>query len=126
LKLVVDSARVEIGSYCFIGAGTELDVINNITIGHHTVIAPGCFITDHDHGICANRRIDQQPCVAAPVWIGSDVWIGTGVCILRGVTIGDGAVIGAGAVVKQGVEAYEIAVGIPAKTVGQRASRFEG
>jgi len=123
LKLVSDTARAEIGRFCFIGAGTELDIINRIVIGDHTVVAPGCFITDHDHGILVDRGIDEQPCVAAPVRIGSDVWIGAGVCILSGVTIGDGAVIGAGAVVRRDVAAYDVAAGIPTKIIGNRKSR---
>jgi acetyltransferase-like isoleucine patch superfamily enzyme len=123
LKLVSDTARAELGNFCFLGAGTEFNIIHSIVIGDHTVIAPGCFITDHDHGTLGDRRIDEQPSASAPVRIGSDVWIGAGVCILRGVTIGDGAVIGAGAVVRHDMSAYEIAAGIPAKSIGNRASR---
>ena len=120
LKLVSDGAKVEIGNYCSIGAGTELDISDAIFIGNHTVVAPGCFITDHDHGVLFDRRVDEQLCVAAPVRIGSDVWIGAGVCILRGVTIGDGAVIGAGAVVRDDISPYDIVAGIPAKIIGKR------
>ena len=78
----------------------------------------------YDHGTLADRAIDEQACVAAPVRIGSDVWIGAGVSILRGVTIGDGAVIGAGAVVRHDMSAYDIAAGIPARIIGNRASRL--
>ena len=120
LKLVSDVARVQIGNHSFVGAGTELDISNCMVIGDHTVVAPGCFLTDHDHGTAADRFIDDQPCVAAPVTIGSDVWIGARVCILRGVTIGDGAVIGAGSVVKHNISAYDVAAGIPARVIGNR------
>jgi acetyltransferase-like isoleucine patch superfamily enzyme len=123
LKLVSDVARVQIGNFCYLGAGTELDVSNCIVIGNHTVVGPGCFVTDHDHGTLAERRIDEQPCVAAPVRIGSDVWIGAGVCILRGVTIGDGVVIGAGAVVRHDISPYNVVAGIPAKIIGHRSPR---
>ncbi len=122
LKLVCDDARVEIGSFCFVGAGTQFDISESILIGDHTVIAPCCFVTDHDHGTLADRGLVQRPIVAAPVRIGSDVWIGAGVCILRGVTIGDGVVIGAGAVVRHDISGYEIAAGIPARIIGIRAS----
>ena len=125
LKLVSDVARVQIGKFCYLGAGTELDISNSIVIGNHTVVAPGCFITDHDHGILAERRIDEQPCVAAAVRIGSDVWIGAGVCILRGVTIGDGAVVGAGAVVRHDISPYDVVAGIPAKIIGNRLLRVD-
>jgi len=125
LKLVSDTARADLGSFCFLGAGTELDIMDSIMVGSHTVIAPGCFITDHDHGTLADRAIDEQPCIAASVKIGSDVWIGAGVCILRGVSIGDGAVIGAGAVVRRDISAYQIAAGVPTKVIGHRASRIK-
>ena len=82
-------------------------------------------MTDHDHGTASERRIDEQPCIAAPVRIGSDVWIGAGVCILRGVTIGDGAVIGAGAVVREDIPPYDIASGIPARIIGKRSPSLE-
>ena len=124
LKLVSDTARVHIGRHCSVGAGTELDVSDSVVVGNHTVIAPGCFITDHDHGTRPERRIDEQQCLAAPVRIGSDVWIGAGVCILRGVIIGDGAVVGAGAVVKQDVSPFDVAAGIPAKIIGTRSRRL--
>ena len=125
LKLVSNDACAQIGKFCYIGAGTELDVSDCIVIGNHTVIAPGCFVTDHDHGTLAELRIDEQSCVAVPVHIGSDVWIGAGVCILRGVTIGDGAVIGAGAVVKHDISAYNVVAGIPARRIGVRSSGIQ-
>ena len=120
MKLVDDDATLHIGQYSFVGASTEFDVKLRVQIGDHTVIAPRCFITDHDHGLGRDRRIDQQPSTAARVLIGSDVWIGTGVCVLRGVTIGQGAVIGAAAVVNRDVAPYDIVAGVPAKRVGSR------
>lgn len=123
VKLVSDVARAEIGSFCFVGTGTEFDICGSLVIGDHTVIAPLCFVTDHHHGILPDRRIDEQPSVAAPVKIGSDVWVGAGVCILAGVTVGDGAVIGAGAVVTRNISANDIVAGVPARTIGHRASR---
>ena len=49
---------------------------------------------------------------------GSD--IGIGAIILPGVTIGEGAIIGAGAVVTKNVLPYSVAVGIPARIIGNR------
>jgi acetyltransferase-like isoleucine patch superfamily enzyme len=40
--------------------------------------------------------------------------------VLDGVTIGEGCVIGAGAVVNKNIPPYSIAVGVPAKVIGQR------
>jgi acetyltransferase-like isoleucine patch superfamily enzyme len=49
-----------------------------------------------------------------------DAWIGHGAMILDGVRIGKGAVIGSGAVVKQDIPDGAIAVGVPARVVGNR------
>ena len=57
VKLVSDLARAEIGNFCFLGVGTELDISSSIVIGDHTVIAPGCFVTDHNHG---TRRSQER------------------------------------------------------------------
>ena len=118
LKLVGDEARLRIGSYTFIGARSEFDVMAWVEVGDHTLVAPDCFITDHYHGVDAEGlRIDQQACIARPVKIGSDIWLGTGVTVLPGVVIGNGAVVGAGAVVTHDISERAIAVGIPARTI---------
>ena len=58
---------------------------------------------------------------SAGVTIGAGAWLGAGAKILDGVTIGDRAIIGAGAVVREPVGDGAIAVGIPARIVGQRS-----
>ena len=58
-----------------------------------------------------------QTC-ALPICHG--VWCGYGAIILKGVKIGNGAVIGAGSIVTKDVPAYAIAVGNPARVIGQR------
>jgi acetyltransferase-like isoleucine patch superfamily enzyme len=120
LKLVSDEASVTIGEYSFLGSGVQLDVVKEISIGKHTLIAPNCFITDHNHGILRHQRIDQQSCIGEPIYIGDDVWLGANVTVLPGVKIHDGAIIGAGAVVTHDIAAYAIAVGVPAKQIGER------
>jgi acetyltransferase-like isoleucine patch superfamily enzyme len=120
LKLVVDDARVIVGEYTFLGTGVQLDVMKEVSIGSHTLIAPNCFITDHNHGIARHQRIDEQKCVVKPVSIGDDVWLGANAIVLPGVKIGNGAAIGAGAVVTHDIPAYAIFVGVPAKQIGER------
>lgn len=120
LKLVADDARLEIGDFTFVGRGTEFDIAHAVTVGSHTVIAPDCFITDHNHGTAAALRIDQQRCTTGPVVIGSDVWLGTKVVVLAGVRIGDGAIVGAGAVVTRDVPPMTIVAGVPAVPIGSR------
>ena len=122
VKIAADGARLVLGEGVFVGRGCEFDVLREIVVGDHAVIAPGVFVVDHDHGTRADLRIDEQPCAAAPVRIGRDVWVGARAVILAGVSIGDGAVIGAGAVVTRDVAPLAVAVGVPARAVGRRGA----
>lgn len=115
LKITSDDASLRLGDFVFLGRGVEFDVLGDVTVGAHTVIAPRCFITDHRHGMHATMRIDQQPTTGAPVVIGSDVWLGTAVVVLPGVSIGDGAVVGANSVVTKDVAAMTVVAGSPAR-----------
>jgi acetyltransferase-like isoleucine patch superfamily enzyme len=60
------------------------------------------------------------------VSIGDGAWLGAGAKILDGVIVGDHAVIGAGAVVRESVPSRAIAVGVPAKVVGERPAPNAG
>jgi len=113
-----------------VGEGTLIGQYDNIRLSGDTTIRIGarclisqfCTIVGANHAINRGVRIADAPPAASPrnVTIGDDVWLGAGVIVLPGVTIGDGAVIGAGSVVTQPVGAYEIRVGNPARTIGER------
>lgn len=120
IKLAGNAAHCHVGDFTFIGRGTTVDVLESVTIGSHTVIAPDCFITDHNHGITADRRIDQQQCPTAAVVIGDDVWLGTKAVVLAGVRIGSGAVIAAGSVVTRDVAPMTVVAGVPARFIRSR------
>jgi acetyltransferase-like isoleucine patch superfamily enzyme len=120
LKLVADDASLRLGDFVFVGRGVEFDVAGEVTVGAHTVIAPRCFITDHNHGMRADSRIDQQPGAIGRVTIGADVWLGAGVVVLPGVTIGNGAVVGANSVVTRDVANMNIVAGTPARVLRTR------
>jgi len=122
LKMVADTAALELGEHVFVGRGAEFDVMREVSVGAHTVIAPRCFVTDHNHGILPGWRIDEQPCAVKSVVIGADVWLGAGVVVLPGVRIGDGAVVGANSVVTRDVAPMTVVVGVPARFLRMRAS----
>jgi len=81
-----------------------------------------CCIVSSNHTVPDRGKIiRQQPDILLPTKIGRDVWLGAGVKVMGGVTIGDGCVVGAGAVVTHDLPPYAIAVGVPAKVIGQRS-----
>jgi acetyltransferase-like isoleucine patch superfamily enzyme len=106
---------VFVGPYCVLYGHGGLDIGRGTLIAAHTVIVPMNHIFAQP-----DVPISQQGVTRKGIAIGEDVWIGCGARILDGVHIGDGAVIGAGAVVTKSVPAYVVALGVPAKVVGQR------
>jgi acetyltransferase-like isoleucine patch superfamily enzyme len=120
IKIVMDEARIFLGAQTFVGFGSELDVAHELHIGHHVLIAPGCFITDHAHRHAWGTPIAEQGNDCRPVRIGDDVWLGAHAVVLPGVTIGDGAIVGAGAVVTRDVASRSMVAGVPARPIGQR------
>jgi maltose O-acetyltransferase len=114
--------RIRIGSNTYINRFTMLDASDSIVVGEQCMVGPHCYITDHDHGTGAEADFAAQPLQSAATRIGNNVWIGAGAIILKGVAIGDGAIIGAGAVVTKKVPPGAVAVGVPARVVGNRHS----
>ena len=123
LQALTVGHEVDVASCAMIIAGEfqpGLDIQGELAIGSHVLIAPGVFITDHNHKTSSNLRINQQPCTTEKVVIEDDVWIGANAVVLPGVTISSGAVIAAGAVVSKDVSSMTIVAGVPAKKIGSR------
>ncbi len=112
--------RIVVGNNTYIGRWTIVLGHRSVVIGNDCLIAPGCHITDVNHGIEVGELIRKQPLRSQEVRIGNDVWLGAGCSVLPGVRIEDGAVIGARAVVTQDVPASAVAVGVPAKVIRHR------
>ena len=94
--VVLDCAKVTIGSDTFIGPNTQI----------YTPIHPLDYKT-------RNTFIES----AKPIFIGKNCWLGGSVVVLPGVNIGDGCVIGAGAVVTKDIPKNSLAVGNPARVI---------
>lgn len=93
--VVLDCARVTIGSNVLFGPGVQL------------------YAATHPLDAVVRRTLE----FARPIIIGDDCWFGGGAIVCPGVKIGEGCVIGAGAVVTKDVPAYSLAVGNPARVV---------
>jgi acetyltransferase-like isoleucine patch superfamily enzyme len=104
-----------------VGFNCEIFSASRVTIGRDTLLAAYCYVIggDHDFGDPAAAVLAQGR-RSAGVTVGAGVWLGAGAKILDGVAIGDRAIVGAGAVVREAVPDGAIAVGIPARIVGQR------
>jgi acetyltransferase-like isoleucine patch superfamily enzyme len=91
-----------------------------ITVGENVWITAGCQLLCHQRDLNyyeKGKPVMDCPLKYAPIVIKDGAHIGIGSIIMPGVTIGEGAVIGAGSVVTKDVEAYSVAVGVPAKTI---------
>jgi acetyltransferase-like isoleucine patch superfamily enzyme len=110
-------AKVSIGARCHIWAGPSS---GRIVIGDDVLFGPEVMVTAAGYRFDDGAPVTEQAMDEADVIIGRDVWLATRVIVLPGARIGDGAIIGAGAIVTGEIPPYAIAVGIPAKVVGQR------
>ncbi|MEO1390543.1 MAG: DapH/DapD/GlmU-related protein [Cyanobacteria bacterium J06634_6] len=111
------SAKIHIGTSTYINRNVVIDASRSIQIGMQCGIGPGCYITDHDHGMQADIPPLEQPLITEPTRIENRAWLGANVTVLKGITIGEDVVIGAGSVVTKDVPAGAIAVGVPAKII---------
>jgi acetyltransferase-like isoleucine patch superfamily enzyme len=104
-----------------IGFNCEIFSASRVSVGRDTLLAAYCYLIGGDHDFSdLSQPVIAQGRRSEGVTVGAGAWLGAGAKILDGVTVGDGAVIGAAAVVRSDVAAGAIAVGIPAKVVGQR------
>lgn len=108
-----------IGEHCFLWAG---DSTGRIVMGDYVSLAPGVFITASDYRFEPGVPFRQQPKNEKDILIGNDVWLGANVVVTAGVSIGEGCIIGAGAVVTKSLPPQSIAVGVPARVIGQRTA----
>jgi acetyltransferase-like isoleucine patch superfamily enzyme len=104
-----------------VGFNCEIFSASAVRIGRDVLVAAYCYVIggDHDFSDPAKSVLSQHR-RSAGVTIGDGAWLGAGAKILDGVTVGEHAVIGSAALVRESVPPRAIAVGIPARVVGQR------
>ncbi|MDX2216550.1 MAG: acyltransferase [Oculatellaceae cyanobacterium bins.114] len=121
IKVSRENCVIEIGDRTSIGPYVVIHGPGNIKIGQDCLIAAhtGIYASNHQFAD-PDRKIRDQGLSRKGIVIEDDCWLGHKVSVLDGVTIGKGSVIGAGAVVTKDIPPYSIAVGVPAKVIGQR------
>ncbi len=116
-----NTARIRIGSGCYLNIGVMVSSLALVEIGEHCMFANGCFISDAEHRFDdPDRPVPWQGFSSrGPTRIGDNVWCGAHVVITDGVTIGRRSVIGANSVVTRDIPPFSIAAGAPARVIGE-------
>lgn len=127
--------NVEMGSYSYCGPfcifqnakiGKFANIAASVRVGptRHPIERPTLHHFTYRRAMYGFAEMDDEDFFA---WraqqlscIGHDTWIGHGAIIMPNVTVGNGSVIGAGAVVTHDIDAYSVAVGVPARVVKRR------
>jgi len=113
---------IDIGDGANLGFNCEVFSASRVTIGRDALLAAYCYVIGGDHDFSdPSAAVLAQGRRSEGVAIGDGAWLGAGAKILDGVSIGARAIVGAGAVVRENVPDMAIAVGVPARVVGQRA-----
>jgi acetyltransferase-like isoleucine patch superfamily enzyme len=127
------TSKVIIGDNVYIGPGTLIECVDEVTIGNDVMISLNCNIIDtNSHSLHSadrkNDTIDWQKGLAYKNWdvvetkkitIGNSCWIGLRSIIMKGVFLSEGTIVASGSVVTKSTEPYTIIGGNPAKFIKQ-------
>jgi acetyltransferase-like isoleucine patch superfamily enzyme len=111
-----------IGRGSRVGRRSVITAINQICIGEDVLMAPGVFLTDHNHDYSdVNEPIVKQGLTSGGrIIIERNCWLGYCSMIIatkNDVVIGRNSVIGAHSIVSQSCPPYSVVAGNPAKVV---------
>lgn len=106
--------RVGIRPYCMISAAESVEIEDDVIIGAFS------SVIDSDHTFDeGNPNVMHNPLRTGPIRIGRGTWLGERVAVLRGANVGRCCIVGANSVVRGELPDYSIAVGAPARVVGE-------
>ncbi len=105
--------RCKISSHSFLCEGVTIE--DNVFVGHGVMFTNDKFprATRPDGSLQT-----AEDWVVVPTLVRKGASIGSGATIVCGVTIGENAMIGAGAVVTRDIPDHSMALGVPARVVG--------
>jgi acetyltransferase-like isoleucine patch superfamily enzyme len=121
---------IVIGRGSRVGRRSVITAMNQVSIGENVLMAPGVFITDHNHEYFdVNEPIVEQGLTSGGrIIIDQNCWLGYCSMIIatnNDVVIGRNSVVGAHSIVTQSCPPYSVLVGNPAKVV-KRFDRVSG
>jgi putative colanic acid biosynthesis acetyltransferase WcaF len=113
--------KLTIGEHCHIGDEVHLYTYGEIEIGDCVVISQRAYLCTgtHDH---TSPTFDL---LARKIVVESEAWVATDVFVAPGVRIGHGAVVGARSSVFHDIPPGTIAVGTPARVMGERKMKID-
>ena len=113
---------LNIGDNTIININTFIQSVKRVDIGKDVGIGAYCYIIGAGDHIMTRTDIPimAQGQVVKGITIEDNAAIGTGAKIKDGITIGRDAFVGAGAVVTKSIPEFSIAVGVPARVIGNR------
>lgn len=136
--MIGTAGKLTVGQRCALSNAYFNLSSGSITIGDHTIFSPNVMVITGRHNFTEGRRASLSLSELSPSWgggaeevpssgyditIGQGVWICAGVVISGNVKIGNNVIIGANAVVTRDVPDYSIAVGCPARVVGDTRNK---
>jgi putative colanic acid biosynthesis acetyltransferase WcaF len=108
-----------VGDHACLSEDVTCYCVAEIVIGPHVVVSQGSYLCTASHDVSSS----VMELTFAPIHIGAQAWVAAQAFVGPGVRIGEGAVVGARAVVTKDLAPWAIAVGNPARVVGQRVLR---
>jgi acetyltransferase-like isoleucine patch superfamily enzyme len=124
VPIISDSSEpaIVIGRGSRVGRRSVITAMNQICIGEDVLMAPGVFLTDHNHDYSdVNEPIVEQGLTSGGrIIIERNCWLGYGSMIIAAkndVIIGRNSVVGAHSIVSQSCPPYSVVAGNPAKVV---------
>lgn len=114
--------NLELGPYSCLGPHVDCYSVAQVRLGAHATVSQYAFLctASHDHEDPGMRLFSEPIAIGAGAWVCACAFVGPGV------TVGEGAVLGARAAAFRDVEAWTIALGTPARSVGPRVLRSGG
>jgi acetyltransferase-like isoleucine patch superfamily enzyme len=113
---------IVIGRGSSVGRRSVITAMNQICIGEYVLMAPGVFVTDHNHEYSdVNQPIVQQGLTSGGrIVIEQNCWLGYCSMIIAAkndVVIGRNSVVGAHSIVTRSCPPYSVLAGNPAEVV---------
>jgi lipopolysaccharide O-acetyltransferase len=117
--------RIRLGDGVVLRHHVTISAMESVTIEPEVLIAAWTSIYDSDHTIGPDRNAIWYPHRIEPVRIGFGSWLGERVQVLRGADIGRHCIVGANSVVRGTIPDYSVAVGAPARVVGDTRAMID-